>query len=99
MKLKNDILEKFEKGAMLWDIAKEYNTSEDAVLELLGLDMDGVDYKEAMDKEWDIIEDYPPPWETMTPSQFMQDELEPIWHSSVPEHDESDELEGIKNEL
>ena len=56
MKLKNDILEKFEKGALLWDIAKEYNTSEEAVLELLGLDMEGVDYKEAMDKEWENLE-------------------------------------------
>jgi hypothetical protein len=94
MKLKNDILEKFEKGAMLWDIAKEYNTSEDAVLELLGLDTDGVDYKEAMDKEWDIIEDYPPPWEILKSQSVTSS-----WHSSVPEHDESDELEGIKNEL
>ena len=99
MKLKNDILEKFEKGAMLWDIAKEYNTSEDAVLELLGLDMDGVDYKEAMDKEWDIIEAYSIPREILSNSPLMQDELEPIWHSSISEHDESDELEGIKNEL
>ena len=75
MKLKDDILEKFEKGAMLWDIAKEYNTSEDAVLELLGLDTEGVDYKEAMDKEWDIIEDYqcPPLWE-----HDESDELEGI---------------------
>ncbi len=37
MKLKDDILEKFEKGDTIFEIAREYNTSVNAVLELLDL--------------------------------------------------------------
>lgn len=37
MKLKNDILEKFEKGDTIFEIAREYNTNVNAVLELLDL--------------------------------------------------------------
>ena len=38
MQLKNDIIERFEKGATVWEIAKRYNTSVQAVLDLLGTD-------------------------------------------------------------
>lgn len=38
MQLKNDIIERFEKGATVWEIAKRYNTSVQAVLDLLGAD-------------------------------------------------------------
>tara|TARA_B110000091_G_scaffold18735_1_gene17652 strand:+ start:375 stop:629 length:255 start_codon:yes stop_codon:yes gene_type:complete len=37
MKLKDDILEKFEKGDTIFEIAREYNTSVNAVLKLLDL--------------------------------------------------------------
>lgn len=37
MKLKDDILEKFEKGDTIFEIAREYNTNVNAVLELLDL--------------------------------------------------------------
>jgi len=37
MKLKDDILEKVEKGVTIFEIAREYNTSINAVLELLDL--------------------------------------------------------------
>ena len=37
MKLKDDILEKFEKGDTIFEIAREYNTSVNAALELLDL--------------------------------------------------------------
>jgi len=37
MKLKDDILEKFEKGVTIFEIAREYNTDINAVLELLDL--------------------------------------------------------------
>jgi hypothetical protein len=36
MKLKEDIIERFEKGATVWEIARLYNTSVGAVLDLLG---------------------------------------------------------------
>ena len=35
MKLKDDILEKFEKGVTIFEIAREYNTNINAVLKLL----------------------------------------------------------------
>ena len=38
MRLKEDIIEQFEKGATVWEIAKRYNTSVQAVLDLLGAD-------------------------------------------------------------
>ncbi len=38
MRLKEDIIEQFEKGATVWEIAKRYNTSVQAVLELLGVE-------------------------------------------------------------
>lgn len=38
MQLKNDIIERFEKGATVWEIAKRYNTSVQAVLDLLGVE-------------------------------------------------------------
>jgi len=38
VKIKDDVLEKFEKGNTIYDIAEEYNTTVVAVLELLGLD-------------------------------------------------------------
>ena len=38
VKIKDDVLEKFEKGDTIYDIAEEYNTTVVAVLELLGLD-------------------------------------------------------------
>jgi hypothetical protein len=37
MKLKDDILEKFEKGDTIFEIAREYNTDINAVLKLLDL--------------------------------------------------------------
>jgi|TARA_R110002124_G_scaffold192217_1_gene359428 hypothetical protein len=37
MKLKDDILEKFEKGVTIFEIAEEYNTDINAVLKLLDL--------------------------------------------------------------
>ena len=37
MKLKDDILEKFEKGVTIFEIAREYNTNINAVLKLLDL--------------------------------------------------------------
>ena len=36
MKLKQDIIEQFEKGATVWEIARRYNTTVKAVLDLLG---------------------------------------------------------------
>lgn len=38
MKLKDDVLERFEKGETIYDIAEDYNVTAQAVLELLGLD-------------------------------------------------------------
>lgn len=37
MKLKDDIMERFEKGDTIYDIAEDYDTTVQAVLELLGL--------------------------------------------------------------
>jgi hypothetical protein len=56
MKLKDDILEKFEKGVTIFEIAREYNTEPNTVLELLS-DNPAM-YKEGMDKEWDKLEDF-----------------------------------------
>ena len=56
MKLKDDILEKFEKGDTIFEIAREYNTEPNTVLELLS-DNPAM-YKEGMDKEWDKLEDF-----------------------------------------
>ncbi len=36
MRIKDDIIERFEKGATVWEIAELYNTSVGAVLDLLG---------------------------------------------------------------
>jgi len=38
VKLKDDVLERFEKGETIYDIAEHYNTTVQTVLELLGLD-------------------------------------------------------------
>ena len=38
MKLKDDILGKFEKGATIWEIADEYCTTPEAVAKLLGVE-------------------------------------------------------------
>ena len=56
MKLKDDILEKFEKCVTIFEIAREYNTEPNTVLELLS-DNPAM-YKEGMDKEWDKLEDF-----------------------------------------
>jgi len=37
MRIKDDIMERFEKGETIFDIARDYNTTPEAVLELLGL--------------------------------------------------------------
>lgn len=38
MKLKDDILERFESGENIYDIAKAYNTTPVEILKILGLE-------------------------------------------------------------
>jgi uncharacterized protein (DUF433 family) len=86
MKLKDDILEKFEKGVTIFEIAREYNTSINAVLELLDLtrlDSNGV---LTIDGEGNMevhMENYK--W--LTPEEIAERELKPVDNLTLTRED------------
>jgi hypothetical protein len=77
MKLKDDILEKFEKGVTIFEIAREYNTNINAVLKLLDLtrlDSNGV---LTIDGEGNM-EVHMEKYKWMTPEEIAEKELKPV---------------------
>ena len=86
MKLKDDILEKFEKGVTIFEIAREYNTNINAVLELLDLtrlDSNGV---LTIDGEGNM-EVHMESWKWLTPEEIAEKELKPVDNLTLTRED------------
>ena len=86
MKLKDDILEKFEKGVTIFEIAREYNTNINAVLELLDLtrlDSNGV---LTIDGEGNM-EVHMESWNWLTPEEIAERELKPVDNLTLTRED------------